>query len=234
MRDFLARRPSPAMAVAFVALLAALSGTAVALPGTNTVDSGDIKNGQVKNKDIRNNAVTGGKVKDGAVKSADVGDDSLTGTDINESTLGQVPSANAANTANTASTANTANSATTATTADSANAIADNTVSSSKVQDGSLNGDDVGRASGTVTAYDPPSVASQVCAQDVVTLAAGVDMRNDAFALAMESTWPSGLAVTAENSTAIGAIRLNLCNNSAGAIDTSNQTFHWVAFDVVP
>ncbi len=44
MRDFLARRPSPAMAVAFVALLAALSGTAIALPGTNTVDSGDIKN----------------------------------------------------------------------------------------------------------------------------------------------------------------------------------------------
>ena len=37
--------PSPAMAVAFGALLAALSGTAVALPGTGTVDSGDIRKG---------------------------------------------------------------------------------------------------------------------------------------------------------------------------------------------
>jgi hypothetical protein len=40
------------MAVAFVALLAALSGSATALQGKNTVDSGDIKNGQVKNKDL--------------------------------------------------------------------------------------------------------------------------------------------------------------------------------------
>jgi hypothetical protein len=104
MREFLARRPSPAMAVAFVALLAALSGTAIALPGRNTVDSGDIINGQVKGKDIRNNAVTGKKVKNGAIKTLDVGDDTLTGADVNESTLGQVPSANAANTANLATT----------------------------------------------------------------------------------------------------------------------------------
>jgi hypothetical protein len=95
------------MAVAFVALLAALSGTAIALPGTNTVDSGDIINGQVKGKDIRNNAVTGKKVKNGAVKSADVGDNSLTGTDIDESTLGQVPSANQANNATNAGNAQT-------------------------------------------------------------------------------------------------------------------------------
>jgi hypothetical protein len=109
------------MAVAFVALLAALSGTAVALPGTNTVDSGDIKNGQVKNKDIRRNAVTGAKVKNSSLGGADIKNDSLTGLDINESTLGTVPSATAATTANTATTATTANSANTATTANSAN-----------------------------------------------------------------------------------------------------------------
>ena len=114
MRKLLASRPSPAMAVAFVALLAALSGTAIALPGTNSVDSGDIKNGQVKNKDIGKNAVTGKKVKDGSIASGDVKngsltgtdvkDNSLTGSDVNESTLGQVPSANSANSArNTAS-----------------------------------------------------------------------------------------------------------------------------------
>jgi hypothetical protein len=111
MRRF-ARRPSPAMAVAFIALLAALSGTAVALPGKNTVDSGDIKKGAVKTPDvaknavtapkIRNGAVTRPKIRNGAVNGAKVGDDSLTGTDINESTLGQVPSANTANSATTA------------------------------------------------------------------------------------------------------------------------------------
>jgi hypothetical protein len=90
------RRPTPAMAVAFVALLAALSGTAVALPGKNTVDSGDIKNGQVKGKDIGKNAVTAKKVKNSSLAGADVKDESLAGTDINESTLGKVPSAGTA------------------------------------------------------------------------------------------------------------------------------------------
>jgi hypothetical protein len=110
MRQFLARhRPSPAMALAFVALLAALSGTAVALPGKNTVDSGDIKNGQVKTKDIRNNAVTTKKVKNNNLRSIDVRNNSLTGADINEGSLGQVPSANTANSATNANTATTAN-----------------------------------------------------------------------------------------------------------------------------
>src|SRR5215216_7397650 len=101
MRRFIASRPSPAMAVAFIALLAALSGTAIALPCTNTVDSGDIINGQVKGKDIRKNAVTGKKVKNGSLGGADIKNDSLTGLDINESTLGQVPSAATAGSATT-------------------------------------------------------------------------------------------------------------------------------------
>jgi hypothetical protein len=103
MRAFLAsRKPSPAMAVAFVALLAALSGTAIALPGTNSVDTGDIKNRTIRGKDVHRNAVTGKKVKNGSLTGADVKGNGLTGADINESTLGQVPSANSANTANSA------------------------------------------------------------------------------------------------------------------------------------
>jgi hypothetical protein len=88
MRPFFPRRPSPAMLVAFIALLAALSGTATALQGKNTVDSGDIKNGQVKNKDIGKNAVKGGKVADGALTGADVKDGSLTPTDFSGSVQG--------------------------------------------------------------------------------------------------------------------------------------------------
>lgn len=109
LRNF-KRRPSPAMAVAFVALLAALSGTAVALPGKNTVDSGDLKKNAVKNADIAKNAVNGKKVKNSSLASGDVknesltgGDvknESLTGSDINESTLGKVPSAAIADLAN--------------------------------------------------------------------------------------------------------------------------------------
>jgi hypothetical protein len=96
MRRFSARRPSPAMAVAFVALLAALSGTAIALPGTNTVDSGDIINGAVRSKDVKNNNLRGKDVRNGSLGTLDVKDDSLTGVDINESTLGTVPTATTA------------------------------------------------------------------------------------------------------------------------------------------
>jgi hypothetical protein len=89
---FKGRRPTPALILAFIALVAALSGTAVALPGKNTIDSGDIKKGQVKNSDIGKNAITGSKVKNNSLK----------GADVLESSLGQVPSAASANTASNA------------------------------------------------------------------------------------------------------------------------------------
>jgi hypothetical protein len=132
MRRFFGRLPSPAMAVAFIALLAALSGTATALQGKNTVDSGDIKNGQVKTKDIAKNAVTGAKVKNGSLTGADIKNNSLTGDDINESTLGQVPSANTANTANSANSV-AANGVNTA-------ALQDNAVTSAKIADDAVTG----------------------------------------------------------------------------------------------
>src|SRR5919112_3925259 len=93
MRRMLKRKPSGAMGVAFIALIAALSGTAVALPGTNTVDSGDIKNNSVRGKDLRNNDVRGKDIRTGNVGSSDVRNDGLTGVDIVESSLGTVPRA---------------------------------------------------------------------------------------------------------------------------------------------
>ncbi len=53
--------------VGYVAVFIALCGTAAALPGTNKVDSGDIKKGNVKASDIGANAVSGDKVADGSL-----------------------------------------------------------------------------------------------------------------------------------------------------------------------
>jgi hypothetical protein len=112
------------MAVAFVALLAALSGTAVALPGKNTVDGGDIKKNAVKSSDIAKNAVKSADIAKGAVKTADIGgnavttakvrNNTLTGDDINEALLGKVPSATNADNATNAANAANANRAATA------------------------------------------------------------------------------------------------------------------------
>ena len=86
-----------------LALFFALSGTAIALDGQNTVFSDDITNGEVKSPDIRNETVTSSDVLNATLLSADVHnatlggvdvkDESLTGADIDESSLGLVPQA---------------------------------------------------------------------------------------------------------------------------------------------
>lgn len=106
--------------IGYLALLV-LGGTAAALPGKNTVFSDDIVSGEVKKVDIGRNAVTaakigngevssrhiksdavnGARVIDGSLTGAELAADSLTsahvnfvrGADIDEGTLGEVPSA---------------------------------------------------------------------------------------------------------------------------------------------
>jgi hypothetical protein len=92
--------------VSVIALFIALGGGAYALTRApkNSVVSKSIKNGQVKKRDLAKNAVNGARVVD----------NSLSGADINESSLGQVP------TALTASHADSADHADSASTADSA------------------------------------------------------------------------------------------------------------------
>jgi hypothetical protein len=69
-------RLSSAHLIATIALVAALAGgTALALPGKNSVNSGDIKNGAVRGVDVRNNSLSGADIKE------------LRGHDINEASL---------------------------------------------------------------------------------------------------------------------------------------------------
>jgi hypothetical protein len=84
----LAGRVSPSMAVAFIALLLALSGAsyaAVKLPA-RSVGARELKPKAVTRAAIRANAVDGSKVAA----------DALTGSDIKEATLGPVPAATSA------------------------------------------------------------------------------------------------------------------------------------------
>lgn len=87
-------RPSPAMIVALIALVAALSGTAYAALGKNSVGT----------RQLKAKAVTSGKIANNAVTSAKVAKNSLTGVDINVGALGTVPSADHAASAGNADT----------------------------------------------------------------------------------------------------------------------------------
>ena len=67
------RRISPTTVIACLALFFAVAGgSAIALQGRNTVDSGDIKRGAVKTSDIANNAVTTKKIRNNHVRAADI------------------------------------------------------------------------------------------------------------------------------------------------------------------
>jgi len=84
-------RPSPAMVIAVIALICALSGTAYAALGKNSVGS----------RQLKAKSITTGKIANNAVTAAKVADRSLTGADINVGALGTVPTAqNAAQASN--------------------------------------------------------------------------------------------------------------------------------------
>src|SRR3954469_19877091 len=82
-------RPSPALVIAIIALCAALTGTAWAALGKNSVGT----------KQLKSKAVTTGKIANNAVTGAKVASNSLTGADINLNQLGTVQSATTAATA---------------------------------------------------------------------------------------------------------------------------------------
>lgn len=93
-------RPSPGTVLGVIAIMVALAGTAGALPGKNSVDSGDIKKNAVKSSDIARKAV----------KSRHIARDAVKGAQVKESTLGKVPrAADADNAANAGNATNAAN-----------------------------------------------------------------------------------------------------------------------------
>jgi hypothetical protein len=72
MRRITSYRPSPAMVIAFIALLLALGGGAYAQQlSNNSVGSKQLKNNAVTAKKIKNGAVTSSKVKNGTLVSGD-------------------------------------------------------------------------------------------------------------------------------------------------------------------
>jgi hypothetical protein len=82
-------QPTPAFVLALIALVVAMSGTAVAVTALapNSVKSKHIVNGQVKAKDLAPNSVRGPKVQDASLTGADVADGSLAGADVADESL---------------------------------------------------------------------------------------------------------------------------------------------------
>jgi len=119
VKSILRRRPSPALVIAIIALFVSLGGVSYGF-ATGSIDSREIKNNDVRTRDLRNNDirtrdlrnndVRGRDIRNSTVQGRDVALNTLTGDDINESRLGNVPSATTADSATQATTAGNAQS----------------------------------------------------------------------------------------------------------------------------
>lgn len=71
------RGPSPSMIVAVCALVLALTGAAVALPGSGRVNAADIKRNAVRSKHVKGQSLKGNDLRDETIGSRQVADDGL-------------------------------------------------------------------------------------------------------------------------------------------------------------
>jgi hypothetical protein len=113
VKSILSRRPTPALAIACVALFLSLGGVSYGVATgfidsreikDNTIRSRDVRNNTLRTFDIRNNEIRGFDVRNSSVQGRDVAFDTLTGDDISEDDLEKVPSAATADTATSAGT----------------------------------------------------------------------------------------------------------------------------------
>jgi hypothetical protein len=138
-----ARRPSPAMVVSLIALFVAMSGSAIALQGKNTVDTGDVKKNTLKSNDVKDNNLRGKDVKDGKLTGDDVEDGSLAGADVQDNSLEAADLApNSVDSLEIAD--NAVNDAKIADNAVGSAEIADNAVGRSEIAAAGIGGEEIG------------------------------------------------------------------------------------------
>jgi hypothetical protein len=209
-------RPSPAMVVASIALAVALGGTsyaAITLPKNS-----------VGTKQLKKNAVTSAKVKANAVTSPKVASNSLTGADINEATLGTVPSATSATTAGSAAPSGGAGGSLAG--AYPNPTIAANAVASANVVDAAavagLRKVDIAAVSTTVS-FDPPNLGAGECGADS-TPVTGAQPGDVIIAHPVNTVW--GGLVYMPWSVLAGSVYMRFCNPGPLATDGGSVPFY--------
>jgi hypothetical protein len=242
------RRPSPATAIALVALFVAVGGPARA---AQLVDGRDIKAGSVGSKQVKDrslaardlskrtvrrltatadgsiaagkladNAVTTRALAPGSVLTGSVGDNSLTAADLASSSVGNEEVAD-----NAVGQPEIRNNGV------GASEIADQSIDGGEIIDGGLLARDVGRFAGTFTA-DFVGLGSGDCQAAIVSGTpadlADADISQDLVVLAPALDDPSRLTFGTARAAAVDQFRIYACNPTAGAIDPPVITFRYV------
>lgn len=101
-RHLFRRRPSPAAAIACLALFVSLGGVSYGVAtgsidgreiADNTIRSKDVRNNGILSRDLRNNDIRAIDIRNNTLRGRDIAPNTLTDDQIDESKLTQVPSA---------------------------------------------------------------------------------------------------------------------------------------------
>ncbi len=169
--------------IGYIALFAfAMSGTASALDGSDTVFSDDIVDGEVKTADINTNAVRSNQIQNGQVATADLGDgkvtelkladDSVTGAKVLDGEIGIADLADGSVTGAKVLDGEIGN-------AD----LADGSVGTNKVQDGAINSAKILDDSQAGGGLGPQDLATNAVAQAEIATdgVAATEVQNDSI-----------------------------------------------------
>jgi len=223
MWRFVLRRPSPALVVAFVALLIALGGTSYA--------AFRLPRNSVGTKQLKHNAVTASKIKNGAVTASKINTSGLTVP--NALHANSADSATNATNATHATTAGTATNATHATTADNATDATNATTATT-----AINANLLGGLPGSL--YQQRNAEGSALAGALISSAGGVTSWFNAFGGAPTVTNPStgvydisfdGLNVQDDNTVIL--VTPNTPSTDCTATNASNASNASTTFIVV-
>ena len=154
--------------IAYVALFFALTGSAAALTGQNTVFSDDITNGQVKSADIGAAEVKSPDIFNSGVKTADIADGHVRSPDIQDDAVGSSEIAQDAVDSSEIA-ANAVGSSEIAANSVDGGKVADNSLGGAEINEGTLSG--LGANDGFDSLCDPQTTTFIDCdAQATVSL----------------------------------------------------------------
>ncbi len=165
-------------------------------------------------------SVTNPKLGDGSVSTPKLADGSVTNPKL---AAGSVTSAKVAT--------ETLTAADIASAAIGASELGPNSVSGDEVTNGTLDGVDIGKASGTVS-IDFPNIGAGAC--DYATPVVPGATTTDQVTVSPRADYnPVAAAVTVYGQAAVanGFIRVVVCNVGAAAIDLPPVTFHYTVID---
>lgn len=86
MKRLIARRPTPATAIACLALFVALGGVSYGF-STGSIDSREIRDNTIQSKDVRRATVNSSDLRDNSIRTDDLRNNEVRGRDIRNSTI---------------------------------------------------------------------------------------------------------------------------------------------------